>query len=555
MRTQRSSEAARRQPHRMRMLFGALGCCALSLAPTHTANAQDPSVEGQWGKVLDWDGLVAVHAVHLPHGYVLVWRNGSNVRIWNAAIEAFVDGADGAAGSFPLDSNIFCAGHAQLPTGWPLVIGGASQNGRGISDSNIFRWPMYGPTHWQTIAPMTYQRWYPTCTVLPDGQILATSGRDINASAVRIPELYDATTNTWRQLIDAEKSLPLYPFMFVAPTGDVFHAGPSLNTSLLDIEQQQWTTIAQSSFAGETAVMYRPGKVMKAGGQVLGVCVGDPKQEDDAVAIANTAVIDLNATAPQWVDVADMSHARRRFDLTLLADGRVLATGGTGCENNQAFAVRAADLFDPATDTWTELASISPEDPPRMYHSVALLLSDARVLIAGCNNQPSAQIFSPPYLFRGPRPEITSAPGMFTYASTELLSTPQAQSIANVNLLRLGSVTHEFDQNQRLVPLAFEVSGATTLTVSAPIDGAVAPPGYYMLFIISDDGVPSMAQYVFLKGRLADINGDGIVNVVDFLYLIGCYGGRADVPCDIADINQDGMVDIVDFLALLGAWG
>lgn len=537
------------------MLFGALSCCAGALAPPHTASAQDPSVEGQWGEVLDWDGLVAIHAVHLPHGYVLVWRNGSNVRIWDAAIEAFVEGAGGAAGSFPLDSNIFCAGHAQLPTGWPLVIGGTSNSGRGISDSNIFRWPMYGPTHWQPIAPMAHQRWYPTCTVLPDGQILATAGRDINASPVRIPELYDATTNTWQQLIDAEKSLPLYPFMFVAPTGDVFHAGPSLNTSLLDIERQQWTTIAQSSFAGETAVMYHPGKVMKAGGHVLGVCVGDPKQEDDAVAIANTAVIDLNATAPQWVDVADMSYARRRFDLTLLADGKVLATGGTGCENNQAFAVRAADLFDPATDTWTELASIGPEDPPRMYHSVALLLSDARVLIAGGNNQPSAQIFSPPYLFRGPRPEITSAPGMFTYASTEVLSTPQAQSIANVNLLRLGSVTHEFDQNQRLVPLAFEVSGATTLTVSTPIDGTVAPPGYYMLFIISDDGVPSMAEYAFLKERLADINGDGIVNVVDFLYLLGCYGGRAEVPCDIADINQDGMVDIVDFLALLGAWG
>ena len=139
---------------------------------------------------------------------------------------------------------------------------------------------------------------------------------------------------------------------------------------------------------------------------------------------------------------------------------------------------------------------------PRLYHGTALLLPDGRVLVAGSGrpdgngqNQFSAEIFSPPYLFKGPRPTITSAPTQISHGSTFLIETPDVNRIGKVSLVRLGSVTHAFNSDQRYMELSYqEVSGG--LNVTAPVDGRLAPPGYYMLFLIDDNGVPSMASMI-----------------------------------------------------------
>ena len=530
--------------------WGGVLACAL-VGSWSPADAR-PSLQGQWGPVLDWDGLVAVHAVHLPDGYILVWRNGSNPRVWDAYTETFFPG------TYPLGANIFCGGHAHLVDGSAMVIGGhGSGNGDGIPLTEIFRWPNPGPDPWQTAGIMAHGRWYPTCTALSDGKILATSGlhwpdgQQSQAKTVGIPELYDPFTDTWQELTGADKSLSLYPLMFLMPTGEVFYAGPSSNPQMLNVEQEQWGTTYPSSFAGETAVMYRPGEVMKCGGGVSGACVGDPKMEDDTVGSPKTAVFDLNAASPAWQDVQDMVYARRRHNLTILADGTVLAAGGTGCEDNAAFAVRAAELFDPASNTWSEMASTNEDDPPRMYHSIGLLLPDGRVLTAGGDGQPSAQIFSPPYLFRGPRPQITAVPRAMAYGSSFALITPEAQSTTMVNLHRLGSVTHAFNQDQRCVPLTFQSLGGNTLTVTAPLNGNHAPPGYYMLFTVSSAGVPSMAEYVQVKSHLTDVNCDCVVNVLDLIDLLLCFGQPAVSDCQMADVNQDGAVNVLDLIGLL----
>jgi hypothetical protein len=204
-----------------------------------------------------------------------------------------------------------------------------------------------------------------------------------------------------------------------------------------------------------------------------------------------------------------MAIARRQSNATILADGKVLVTGGS---NSAGFnvaptsqAVLAAELWDPATEQWRTLARMTHY---RLYHSTALLLRDGRVLSAG-SGQPSAtglsddytaEIFSPPYLFNvdgtlATRPTITDAPALVTYGQSFTVLTSAAASISKVMWISLGSVTHSYNENQHAMPLAFS-RGTTSITVSAPTRAELAPPGYYLLFILDNHGVPSVARIV-----------------------------------------------------------
>jgi hypothetical protein len=136
---------------------------------------------------------------------------------------------------------------------------------------------------------------------------------------------------------------------------------------------------------------------------------------------------------------------------------------------------------------------------PRLYHSTALLLPDGKVLLAGGGrfgvNQFSAEVFSPPYLFKGPRPTITSAPATLQYNTTFTVGTPNGAS-AKISLLRLGAVTHSFNFDQRFLQLEIQGVVSGGLSVRAPANANLAPPGYYMLFLVNSNGVPSVAKIV-----------------------------------------------------------
>ena len=242
--------------------------------------------------------------------------------------------------------------------------------------------------------------------------------------------------------------------------------------------------------------MYLPGKILKMGTSV------DPDNPTRPDSVANAYVLDMTQPSPLWSPVDSMTFRRTYHTATLLPDGNVLITGGgtTTGATDVTNAVLPAELWSPNTKKWTTLGSMSA---PRLYHSEALLLPDGRVLVCGGGrfdnttlptDQFSAEFFSPPYLFRGSRPSITSAPSQLSYGQsfTVNFTVLSPAQIAQVSLIRFGGVTHDINMSQRFLPLSFVV-GNGVLNITAPKDANLAPPGYYMLFLVDSNGVPSVA--------------------------------------------------------------
>jgi hypothetical protein len=467
---------------------GAGSASAPSNVVTPTATPQ-----GKWGPLLTWP-IVAVHSVLMNNGKLLQWDG------WDTPEPT--DVYDPAAQTFTTvnaPSSNFCAGNVQLPDGRIMTVGGygtTTTGNQGIVDTNIFN---PATQTWTRVANMHLPRWYPDLVELSDGRYAAISGNSTNSSTwADTPEVYDPTANTWTLLSNVSTSQvheEEYPFSYLAPNGKVFTIGPSEDQSFfLDVNNQTWTPVGSSGVVNGSSVMYRPGKILYSGG-AASVINTTPAQ-------AGSAVIDLNAANPAWQPAAPMNYARVYHTLVTLADGRVLAVGGeaTSDQTQVTTGVLPTEIWDPATGKWTVDASMSAA---RNYHSTAVLMPDGTVLVAGGGHgeslsgpgQYSAQVYSPSYLFNGPRPTITSAPASSTYGASMTIGTPDAASISAVNLVSLGADTHQADMDQHFVPLSF-TAGQGSLTVQAPASAALAPPGYYMLFVVNGLGVPSVAAIV-----------------------------------------------------------
>jgi len=486
---------------RAALLACALVVALIQLNGSVAATSATPDQVGQWSAPTTWP-IVAVHMSLEPTGQI--WASDA----WDAAVntQQLYNPSTNTFTSVPYGRNLFCAGHVQLPDGRTLIVGGNIGADNGLADTTIFN-----PTNdtYFRGPDMSVGRWYPTATVLPDGRVLTFAGDNIqqdrpgqphpfeDASVNSLPSIFNWKTNSWTDLTSAALTSPLYPFMFVLSNGKVFDAGPDTVTRTLDPATATWTTVGTSPFDGMSAVMYRPDKIMKAGSWA------DPDFNGAKVynSSAQTAVIDMGAGTPTWRSTAPMAFPRSYQNMTLLPDGTVLATGGmtTSDGTDLSKAVLAAELWNPDTETWTTMAS---EQNGREYHSTALLLPDGRVLMAGggglpgrATDQKNQEIFSPPYLFKGARPTITTAPSSAAYGASFDVSTPNAASISKVSLIRSASVTHAFDQNQRFQFLNF-TAGSGKVTVTAPANANLAPPGDYLLFLVDTNGVPSVGSFL-----------------------------------------------------------
>ncbi len=459
----------------------------------------DANTKGMWSAVVDWP-LIAVHAVLMPDGRVLSYgSDGSGNQTGYFIYDVWSPSAGFGPGSHltlpnQTATDIFCGSQVVLPqTGAGVFLAGGdiwngdSTNNSGNNNSNLFN---YANNSLARAKNMLRQRWYSSSTTLLNGEVYIQGG----AGGTDRPEIR-GVDGTFRLLSGANTSAYdfQYPRNFVAPDGRIFgydsngkmyYVNPTGTGSLTTAGQFQFSYTGNAS----SAAMFRPGKILQFGGG-----------SNEAI------VIDINGSAPVVTQTQSMSTQRILVNATLLPNGNVLATGGSGEFNELVNVNNRAEMWNPTTGTWT-LGSAGVQ--ARLYHSNALLLPDASVLVAGGGapgpqNNLNAEIYYPPYLFGSggsiaARPRIATAPTALVVGRSFTLDFADAPSISRVVLIKNGSTTHSWNMEQRFLDLGFTSAGQR-LTVQMSSRAADTPPGYYMLFVLNAQGVPSIAKIVWIN--------------------------------------------------------
>jgi galactose oxidase len=496
---------------------------------------------GEWGKSFDLLN-VPVHASLLPTGKVLYWgrrwtfdspspivtlamintqsmdQHATKSFLWDpprAGETTSSTTKSKTTATQPKDGNnadvnLFCSGHSFQPDGSLLVVGGHLRDTEGVQQACV-----YNPykDEWSALPKINNGRWYPSALTLSDGSTLSISGSFfVNEDRTGRHVTTNMQPQIWRNNawvnIGSPPQLINYPRLHLNPKGGAFMAGPQATSSFLR-QDGTWEpsglprTAREREFA--PSVSYDRGKIIFIGG-------GNDQGSDEPTNI--TEIIDLDQ-APQdrkWNLAKPLSIKRRQHNATVLPDGTVLVTGGTkgpGFSNIDAGnPVKTPELWTPPTntsppfnDTWTSMADASEDQ--RCYHSIALLLPDGQVISAGsgegANNPPviSAQLFRPPYLCKGvQQPTLVTAPVDIEFDQKTFDVTVGADDvIKKASWIRIGSVTHANNMSQTFMWLPCKQQGSK-VTVDAPDNKNLTPPGHYMLFLLNEKNVPSRPSYV-----------------------------------------------------------
>jgi hypothetical protein len=525
--------------------------------PLHLAEVQvlgltlqtAPSIAGQWSQLQPLPDI-PVHISLLPNRKLLFWGRDKALNSTNDV--------DGGCKTYLFDpskvdnpstptqdervevidnirTNLFCSAHSFLPDGKLFVAGGYEapidssgnkrydMDGHGTRHTNIFN---YLDGTWSPGPDMNLPRWYPSVATLNNGETLIVAGDYVSGFNGSTPI---RVANRDTEILERNQDLPMrgsllvdvpnYPFVHLGPDGNVLvvsgtnRNGLSYITSTNTWEDPSNLNLNQSHDQG-TSVMYAQGKIMAIGGRQGGGSV-----------TKGVNVIDLNQSNPSWAAADPMRFQRYYATSVLMPDGQVFVVGGSRCggANNLRSettntctngAIMHPEIYNPVTGSWSIMAR---QQVVRMYHSVALLLPDARIMVTG-GGRPGAfgengvlgvdrllahreaEIFSPPYLFTSAtRPTITSSPPIINYGqsfSVGIGNVPASQ-IGQVVLVRLPSVTHALNFDQRRVVLPTPtLLNQQTLSVTAPANGNECPPGPYMLFVLGQNGVPSVAEMI-----------------------------------------------------------
>jgi hypothetical protein len=447
-----------------------------SFAPHSPSRADAANVDtGVWGAPFTPPNAVtAVHMALLNNGKVLMFGEEGTTLIWDPVKNTSV--------KITNPGPIFCGGHTILADGRVYSAGGRTVGIHGPPITAIFD---PATNTWTKGLDMAAGRYYPTTTELANGKVFITGGSDEDAKPNATSELYTPATGAID--IVGNHYDNWYPHDYVLP--DTRLAIVSRNEASV-INTSTWVRTMlpkPQTRAGQKSGVLLPGgpngsyRVMIVGGTGAG-----------AVATPTAQVMDFSAASPTWQPLASMPQGRHDMNLVILPDGTLLGVGGY-TKGKSDLPQYETLLYDPAMNTWRTMATQSLR---RAYHSTAILLPDGRVLSGGDNRpgggQKKLEIYSPPYLFKGARPTITSATSTVGNNGTITVQTPSA--VDRAVLMAPGATTHANDMHQRMVELQF-TNTAGGISAHVPTAG-VAPPGYYMLFILNATGVPSVASWV-----------------------------------------------------------
>jgi len=454
------------------------------------------------GRVL----FISGHDQHLGPGYV------PTPFLWDP------DAPDAESAFFYPDNeptdNLYCAGHAFLSDGRLLAAGGGGAGPNNVNRAWKFD-PLAGTNGvWsRTAGDMANAQWYPTVVNLGAGRFLVTGGRP-NEPAV---EVYDEWSDSFQPVsVTVPRDFAQnYPGLHLIPwaEGGVFYT----STGFGNAGSGTYTgTVPTGTFylrfdgPGSAEWVDLPG-TMGSGNRVKGMSaplfigpiagsyiqkilvVGGNGQDTAEAYNLSTLTWEPATTIPGDAGAT----ARNNANVVLLPDGTAFVCGGSGSGGD----VRTSALYDPLTNAWSPMDALTYG---RAYHSVALLLPSGQVMVTGgqadsAENR-TIEVFSPPYLFRGARPQIASAPGVIHHGREFQIESPDAGDIERVVLVRPMAVTHQTDTEQRVVGMQFTRSG-NTLSVTAPggvHPHPIAPRGYYLLFVLNGNGVPSQGRFVRL---------------------------------------------------------
>jgi galactose oxidase len=480
--------------------------------PTPEAN-QTRSSMGLWLEAQPWP-VISIHATLLPpkdtqsRSSVLTWG-------WNSPYLKASEGLTSVDEFVPstgmhtptqlksgTNGDMFGNGHAFTEEGDLFMAGGAQPanvRGNWPAIADVFKRSSSGS--WGGLPKMSLERWYPTVTLLPNGEMLVASGVKVQNETpnIRLAEVYQKD-GTWRSLTGATDKLPaLYPWLHVMPDGRVFNSGPQREMAILETNGTgSWTNVLPErdnvNRGYGSSVMFAEGKVLVMGG--------------GAPASKSAVIVDVRTGSS--TPTGSMHVGRRNLNAMVLPEGNVLVIGGnTGAGNVDGDPAYPAELWNATTGKWTVLEN---QSQIRNYHSTALLLPSGAVISMGGFNTPgqkTAETFLPPYLFNpdgslrtlesGTRPLAYTTKHEIGYGEKFTVYLKSTKPIKMLSLLSPASTTHAFDMSQRRLELEFVKASANTLTVTAPANVNLALRGNYMLFAVDSDGVPSSAQWLKLK--------------------------------------------------------
>ncbi|MEV6654196.1 galactose oxidase-like domain-containing protein [Streptomyces sp. NPDC051219] len=491
--------------------------------------------KGRWDVLPVQNPVRSMHSVVLHNGKVLLIAGSGNDPTMFAAgtfTSAVYDPANGSFKTIPTPVDMFCAGHVQLQDGRVLVMSGnkgyPSADGsigyQGLKDSYTF--DPATETYTKT-NDMNGGHWYPSATVLGNGDVISFGGLKEDSTGNVTAEKFSAAENRWLPMHQVNQTWSywgLYPSMILMQDGRLFYSGshvfgngtPGTGASIYDYDANTITDVpglqSKDQRDESASVLLPPAQDQRV------LTVGGGNNESNPVANRYTDIIDLKESNPVYTPgpplpqgQVDQGQGKRPqtgaegkmyVSAVLLPDGKVLETGGG--LHDRADPVYEASFFDPTTNTYE--SGLAADPIPRTYHSSAFLLPDGRVMAVGDNPgngtfNHNVSVYTPPYLLKGARPQITSViDSQWTYGDTQRITVNRP--IAKAELIRPAAVTHSSDPNQRFVDLPLTVDG-NNIDLNVTSNPNLAPPGWYMLYAVDANGIPSVAKWVHLGGPAA----------------------------------------------------